>query len=353
MKNLIYILLFVIGNSIYAQDTLTYFVAKSGKETSKENAVGYRKVVQTTEGTFLVKDYYLDGKLQMTGAYLTDSLKKRTGLFEQYSANGKTEFKSTYINGKKNGKSLTYHVSGYVKYSIDFVQGKKHGQLETYWENGTKKREEKYINGNFVEGTCYNNLGAKIEHFPFMVLPELPGGKNSIYKFLSDNVTYPSKAKTNGIQGKVYINFTVGKSGKLRNIRVLRGSHPLLDKEALRVVNTMPTWIPGKQDGENVSVSYNLPINFQLSKLTKEERKTEATIFYNKGNKFFKKNNLDKAIFFYSKTIEVDYKNKNAYFNRALSYAKLNKSEKACLDWKKAVELGHEKSQLYLDERCK
>tara|TARA_B100000809_G_scaffold162175_1_gene159472 strand:- start:1731 stop:2048 length:318 start_codon:yes stop_codon:yes gene_type:complete len=91
MKNLILFLLFVVGNSIYAQDTLTYFVAKNGKKTAKENAVGFRKVIKTTEGTFKVKDFYMDEQLQMTGTYLTDSLKKKTGLFKAYLKSGALE----------------------------------------------------------------------------------------------------------------------------------------------------------------------------------------------------------------------------------------------------------------------
>ena len=92
-------------------------------------------------------------------------------------------------------------------------------------------------------------------------MPEIPGGIN---KYLSENVKFPPAARANGIQGKVYVNFTVGKDGKIRDIKILRGVHDLLDKEAIRVVKAMPSWKPGKQRGKPVSVSYNLPINFKL-----------------------------------------------------------------------------------------
>ncbi len=93
-------------------------------------------------------------------------------------------------------------------------------------------------------------------------MPEFPGGVPKMMKFLADNTKYPPAAKANGITGKVFVNFTVGKNGKIRDIKIIRGVHDLLDKEAIRVVKAMPAWKPGKQRGKAVSVSFNLPINF-------------------------------------------------------------------------------------------
>ena len=92
-------------------------------------------------------------------------------------------------------------------------------------------------------------------------MPEIPGG---MPQYLGKNVKFPPAAKANGISGKVYINFVVGKDGVIRNVKILRGVHDLLDKEAIRVVKAMPKWKPGKQRGKPVSVSFNLPINFVL-----------------------------------------------------------------------------------------
>lgn len=95
-------------------------------------------------------------------------------------------------------------------------------------------------------------------------MPEFPGGVNAMMKYLADNTKFPPAAKANGISGKVYVTFTIGKDGKIRDAKIIRGVHDLLDKEALRVVKSMPDWSPGKQRGKAVSVSYNLPINFIL-----------------------------------------------------------------------------------------
>jgi protein TonB len=95
-------------------------------------------------------------------------------------------------------------------------------------------------------------------------MPEFPGGQAKLFEYLGKSIKYPPAAKANGISGKVYVNFEVGKDGKITNVKILRGVHDLLDEEAMRVVKAMPAWKPGKQRGKAVKVSYNLPINFQL-----------------------------------------------------------------------------------------
>lgn len=91
---------------------------------------------------------------------------------------------------------------------------------------------------------------------------KFPGNVN---KWLSDHINYPILAQENGIQGKVYVNFVIEKDGSITAVNVTRGVDASLDKEAVRVVKSMPKWEPGKQRGKAVRVSFTLPINFQLS----------------------------------------------------------------------------------------
>ena len=95
-------------------------------------------------------------------------------------------------------------------------------------------------------------------------MPEFPGGELALRKYIANAIKYPVIAQENGIQGKVYVTFVVGKDGSIQDARVARGVDPSLDKEALRVVNTLPKWKPGKQRGQPVRVSYTVPINFVL-----------------------------------------------------------------------------------------
>lgn len=95
-------------------------------------------------------------------------------------------------------------------------------------------------------------------------MPEFPGGEAALRKYLSTAVKYPRIATENGVQGKVFVNFVVDKNGSISTVKVLRGVDSALDQEAVRVIKAMPKWIPGKQNGETVRVSYTIPINFIL-----------------------------------------------------------------------------------------
>ena len=95
-------------------------------------------------------------------------------------------------------------------------------------------------------------------------MPEFPGGQLALRKYIAKNLKYPVIAQENGIQGKVYVQFVVSKTGAVTQAKVIRGVDPSLDKEALRVVNTLPKWKPGMQRGKSVAVSYTVPITFVL-----------------------------------------------------------------------------------------
>jgi len=95
-------------------------------------------------------------------------------------------------------------------------------------------------------------------------MPEFPGGQDALRQFIADNIDYPETAIKEGLEGKVYVTFVVGSDGSIKSPEIARGVDPLLDKEALRVVNSLPTWKPGKQRGKNVAVTYTVPIGFEL-----------------------------------------------------------------------------------------
>jgi TonB family protein len=95
--------------------------------------------------------------------------------------------------------------------------------------------------------------------------PQFPGGDSKLMEFISHNVKYPSIDLKQRVQGKVIIQFVVNKSGKVIDPKIVRSLSPTTDAEGLRVVNLLPDFIPGRQNGEPVSVTYTLPIAFTLS----------------------------------------------------------------------------------------
>lgn len=95
-------------------------------------------------------------------------------------------------------------------------------------------------------------------------MPEFPGGEAKIYEYLANTLQYPTQAREAGIQGRVFLTFVVEKDGLITDVRVLRGIGGGCDEEAVRVVENMPKWTPGKQRGIPVRVQFNLPIKFTL-----------------------------------------------------------------------------------------
>ena len=95
-------------------------------------------------------------------------------------------------------------------------------------------------------------------------MPTFPGGQKALLQYISDNIKYPSIAQENGIQGRVVVRFVVKKDGSVGEVQVLRGVDATLDKEAIRVVKSIPNFIPGKQNGHAVNVWFTLPVSFKL-----------------------------------------------------------------------------------------
>ncbi len=119
-------------------------------------------------------------------------------------------------------------------------------------ENG---KHENGINENTIE--VFNAYAVQQQ-------PEFPNGITALYAFLQDHLKYPLLAKENGIEGTVFIQFIVSVNGAIADAKILRGVNGSLDKEALRVVNLMPAWKPGKHNGNPVPVIFVLPIKFQI-----------------------------------------------------------------------------------------
>ncbi len=113
--------------------------------------------------------------------------------------------------------------------------------------------------GNAVQGSDAEYAFEQLE-----VKPEFPNGNEGLAKYLSDNIKYPKKALKNSITGKVFVQFVIDKTGKVTNVVAVRGVEKSLDKEAVRVIKSMPKWKPGMKDGQPVKVKYTIPINFKF-----------------------------------------------------------------------------------------
>ena len=200
----------------------------------------------------------------------------KNGRFEKnYSKSGvkksecyKLKEPDKYFLGKfywiRNGDYTEWYPNGKLCEKVYFCKGKYEGNLLLYWENGKRKRFDLYKEDKLVEGMCFDSLGNKIDYFPYKVMPVFPGGDVALMRFLSNNIKYPYSAQQNGVQGKVVVKFVVDSVGNVVKAKILKGVMRDLDEEALRVVNLLPKWSPGKQDGKAVNVKYSLPVSFRF-----------------------------------------------------------------------------------------
>lgn len=99
-----------------------------------------------------------------------------------------------------------------------------------------------------------------------LIQPYFPGGTPAVVNYLSKNIVYPAQAVTEKIEGRVLLQFVVSKRGRIKDVEVVKSAHPLLDAEAVRVLERMPRWVPGQKDGKPVNVKFSLPVTFKLNK---------------------------------------------------------------------------------------
>ncbi len=112
----------------------------------------------------------------------------------------------------------------------------------------------------FAVPIVFNNEHSDVEEIP----AEFPGGQQALYRWLGQHLHYPDVAKYNNIQGKVVVSFVIEKDGSIGRVTVIRSKDPNLDKEAVRLIKSMPRWTPARYNGQPISSQMNIPINFSL-----------------------------------------------------------------------------------------
>jgi protein TonB len=148
---------------------------------------------------------------------------------------------------------------------VDSIRPEEMTQLMTADQAQTEVTDKEVV--EVVEQVKEEVQEADAEATPFVVVEEMPmfpGGDTELLKYISEHTQYPEVAKENNIQGRVIVRFCVTSKGGVSQVSVLKGVDPELDKEAIRVVNTLPTFKPGKQGGKPVPVWYMVPITFTL-----------------------------------------------------------------------------------------
>ena len=267
-------------------DTLYFDVNHHITSHKKAASYGVIKHVDEQENcatilVFTMKDNRLVEQLRCIASGEDIGIRKGKQLF--FNQEGRVEEMKIYalVYNKRYGKTYSRPVKetllypdGKVREELDFTYPENQGVEEKcyvrkgFYPNGVLQFEETYSKeSTFVyydeEGQPTSEPAQTIE--PYMVNPEFPGGQQELFYFLANSVVYPSECQYKGIQGRVICEFTVAKNGKIEDVHVVRsGGHPLLDREAVRVLRSMPKWKPGLQRGVPIRVQYTVPVNFRL-----------------------------------------------------------------------------------------
>ena len=249
MKRFITVIILLISVNNFGQVIETSFYDADDQLVDSINAIRYtKKIVHDSLGiNKTVEEYKINGKLKELTNY-----SKVTGP------------ESRFKKFNRNGLSTHYYDNGKLTSVINFKNDELHGNVETYFENGKLRRSDIYEEDNFVSGQCYDVLGNKVEHYIYIEKPTYLGGYKAIGTFLSKKLKYPSKMARNGLEGTVLIKFLVLKNGNLAEIETRYSPSIEFEKEALRVLNLLNDWVPGKIEGEPTDFKFMLPITFKL-----------------------------------------------------------------------------------------
>lgn len=231
--------------------------------TTRENATVYRPTPQKEGDKYKIVDYFIsNNKVWREGySYSIDS-PMYDGYYTEYYEDGHKREYGNYFKGNKIGQwKLKYEDTDRLWAVINYIPGEVDTSniATTYYRNGKVKRKEWNVKGKDV-GFCYTETGEAIPFTPFQQMPEFPGDMS---RFLGKTIRYPEQARESNIDGKVYVQFYVNEDGSLTVIKT-KGPHMSLCKEAVRVVNLMPKWKPGKLDDKPAKVHFTIPVLFRL-----------------------------------------------------------------------------------------
>ncbi|MDF7811690.1 energy transducer TonB [Hymenobacter sp. YC55] len=236
--------LLTVNTKTAAQSINAYFKAQPGSHSDVDFGNGLKSRTDTVRGT--------------NGA----------AAIIRYYASGQKQEEIPYLLSRKNelhGTQTRWFENGRVQATEQYANNQRHGQLLTYYPNGTLRRREEYQQGKQVKAECFAADGKPVPYFDYLQFPEYPGGLLKLLGAIQSNTKYPDEALRNEEEGKVLVDFVVSSRGVVQDARIRKSVSPILDQEALRVVNSLRGWKPARLDGELTNVLFTLPVTFTIN----------------------------------------------------------------------------------------
>lgn len=191
-----------------------------------------------------------------------------SGTIEIYFINGTLLKKEDYWYNeehKQRYRTTYFYENGSIESTINSISLQFDGDQIAFHPNGKLKWKAFYVMSELKEGKCYTAEGNDtIYYIPSGRHPSFPGGENAMQKFILDNLRYPRKAQKAGISGTVELGIIIDKLGSIQKISIIKSVDPLLDNEAVRIIQQMPKWTPGNEKDRLLQMYKVIQVKFEL-----------------------------------------------------------------------------------------
>lgn len=312
MKVTLAIIMAVFSTVSFAQANDTIYYSAKNYKVSKHDAeyysVGERRNNKHWVGK--VTSNYMSGEIRSNKTY--DLKGKKEGEEQIFYKNGSIQQKTNYSEGKPTGNRLRFYQNGSMKsvstYQLDeegkrssyvikdfydslgnqtvfdgdgvaqyyhgnlvkkdsgsYLSSKKNGIWKGYHASGKLYYQENYVDDELSYGVSFDEEGNEFEYQTLEKAAETPDGLSGFYNYVANNMSYPTDARRNGTEGRVYIQFIVDRDGSVRDVKCVKGISSSCNKEAVRVISLSPYWNPALHRGQTMHQKIVMPIVFKLT----------------------------------------------------------------------------------------
>lgn len=338
MKNLFFLVVFVLfANMSYSQKLKTYYIKRNGEKTSKLYA-NFKRTVQDQNDIWVVKDYYLNDSLRMTGHFLDKGLTQRTDSFTYYHMNGNLSRTNEFKNGVRHGNEKIYTISGTLSSSGNYNMGEATGKWIWYNVDGSIENELDNVNPNILSEN-YSRA-------------EYVGGRNKLNEYLNKS-NYGSLLNGSiAIYDRTFTTFQINEKGEVTDVDIIVHGTKEMDSAIIKHLYNMPKWIAEKKDGKYVTSNHVLPIRFSNKSEKVLSDNIVAEAFFNSAVEDYKAENYDKAIFKLIQAISRNHMEAKYFYLLGNSYYILKNQDFACSDWTIANSLDNDILKKEIKDLC-
>lgn len=311
----------------YSQKPKTYYVNSEGKRTPKAFAKFNREIIKMDD-KFLVKDFYLNGTLQMEGSYKDKSLKQKTGTFTYYYLNGKPSSILNYKNGKKYGIAKWYTISGKLYKSLNYLMGDLEVDEELYNSEPSIVSEQQKSE-TITDLETDRPLNYK-------------GGQKAIAAYFK-TLDYPFEAYRDDLYGQIHAVVEIDETGTVGDVDIIIHGSPKIDSTIISNIQKMSAWIPAIKNGRTVSSRFAFAIRLTLG--TDRASVSDAILakgFFKSGVSDYKNGKYDKATFKFNKATLLKPMEAKYQYYLGHGYYKTGNKQFACEYWNIAHRLDNQ-----------